>query len=177
MFKKPIKIGNSNPMSSKDRKVFKKDLRKYFSIEALDQLFLNVDVFTINKVFNSKMLIYSEDLNPLFVDSTSKKDYFPSIYALEQFPTLLKNKLFLKPGVQEFISKGAHLMWPGVDKVEELKDFNADEVVAIYDSNGKIFAIGALAIGSQEFEKDKKTEGHAAYILHYRGDTLFQLGD
>lgn len=61
MFKKPIKIGNSHAMSSKDRKTFKKDLRKNFDIEAIDQLFLSVDEFTINKVFNSKMIIYSEE--------------------------------------------------------------------------------------------------------------------
>lgn len=38
-------------------------------------------------------------------------------------------------------------MWPGVDKINELDDFMADEVVSIYTSEGKLFAIGALAIG------------------------------
>lgn len=42
------------------------------------------------------MTIYSDEENPIFVDSTSKKDYFPTVYALDLFPTILKNKLFMK---------------------------------------------------------------------------------
>lgn len=82
MFKKPIKIGTSNEMSSKDRKSFKNDLRKNFDLEAIGQLFQYVDVFTVNKVENSKMIIYSDEEIPMFVDSTSKKDFFPTVYAL-----------------------------------------------------------------------------------------------
>ena len=55
-----------------------------------------MDVFKVNKVDKSKMIIYSDEEIPMFVDSTSKKDFFPSIYALQRFPTLLKNKLFMK---------------------------------------------------------------------------------
>lgn len=40
----------------------------------------------------------------------------------------------MKKGVEDFIKKGAHLMWPGVDRLDELGDFSADEVVAIYTS-------------------------------------------
>lgn len=60
----------------------------------------------------------------------------------------MKNKLFLKKGTEESIFKGQHLKWQGVDKIDELGDFSADEVVAIYDFENKIIAVGALAIGS-----------------------------
>ena len=134
MFKKQVKIGNSYKQSSKDRKTLKKDLRKLFDSMAVEKLFQNIDSFSVNKVEKSKMIIYSDEDSPMFVDSTSKKDYFPSIYALAAFPTLLKHKLYMKKGVEEFIKKGAHLMWPGVDKIDKIDDFTVDDVVAIYTS-------------------------------------------
>lgn len=53
------------------------------------------------------MIIYSDEEDPFFVDSTSKKDYFPTVYALATFPTLLKHKIYIKKGVEEFIKKGS----------------------------------------------------------------------
>jgi predicted ribosome-associated RNA-binding protein Tma20 len=40
--------------------------------------------------------------------------------------------VFIKEGVEAFIFKGAHLMWPGVENVDSLPaDLCADDVVAI----------------------------------------------
>lgn len=69
------------------------------------------------------------------------------------------------------------MKWQGVDHIDELGNFSADEVVAIYDSQMKIFAVGALAIGSQDLKAMDKPEGNAAFILHFKGDTLYDLGD
>ena len=46
----------------------------------------------------------------------------------------------------------------------------ADEVTAVYTSDESLFALGALAIGSQEVTKDKEMDGDAAFILHFKGD-------
>jgi predicted ribosome-associated RNA-binding protein Tma20 len=46
--------------------------------------------------------------------------------------------VFIKEGVEAFIFKGAHLMWPGVDNVDNLPaDLSADDVVAIRRSSDK----------------------------------------
>ena len=69
----------------------------------------------------TKMLIYTFEDTPIFVDSTKKGDYFPSgklntkflVFILQIFPLLLPS-IKLNPGVEHFIYKGANLMWPGV---------------------------------------------------------------
>lgn len=53
----------------------------------------------------------------------------------------------------------------------------ADEVAAIYTSNNVLFALGALAIGSQDLKEDEENSGHAAFILHFKGDNLYLMGD
>lgn len=82
MFKKQIKISTSHKMSTKDRKKFKKDLKKHFDKESVDKLFYYVDEFDVMKVEKSKMIIYFGEGDPIFVDSTSKKDFFPSTYTV-----------------------------------------------------------------------------------------------
>jgi len=51
------------------------------------------------------------------VDSNSKKDYYPTIIVVEWFPDLIKIKIKLKKGVEDFLLKGANLMWPGVENI------------------------------------------------------------
>jgi len=41
-------------------------------------------------------------------------------------------------------------MWPGVSNKDQLGDFKADDVVDIYDSNGKFIAVGAYGCKSSE---------------------------
>ena len=36
------------------------------------------------------MVIYFGEGDPIFVDSTSKKDFFPSTYAVQMFPKMVK---------------------------------------------------------------------------------------
>lgn len=45
-------------------------------------------------------------------------------------------------------------MWPGVDRTQEMEQFMADEITALYTSDNSLFAIGALAVGSDEVVKD-----------------------
>jgi predicted ribosome-associated RNA-binding protein Tma20 len=46
------------------------------------------------------------------------KELFPTIYALLKVPNLVPTSFFLKTGVESYITNGADLMWPGVDRVE-----------------------------------------------------------
>lgn len=77
-------------MSTKDRKKFKRDLKKHFDQESVDQLFYYVDQFEVMKVEKSKMIIYFGEGDPIFVDSTSKRDFFPSLYTVQMFPKIVK---------------------------------------------------------------------------------------
>lgn len=53
MFKKPVRIGKSYDMKSKDRRNFKKDLKKNFDKQTVDEMFLFVDIFTVQKAEKS----------------------------------------------------------------------------------------------------------------------------
>lgn len=55
-------------------------------------------------------------------------------------------------------------MWPGV-KIDSMEEFDADEVVGIKKEDGSYFAVGALAMSSNDLEKMDKPEGVASYIL------------
>jgi predicted ribosome-associated RNA-binding protein Tma20 len=68
------------------------------------------------------MVIHSNEKYPLFVDPTKKGDHFPTVFAVQAYPQLI-GKLHLFPKVQEFVFKGANLMWPGVDKKDEIEEF------------------------------------------------------
>ena len=45
--------------------------------------------------------------------------YFPTIYLLSQMEYMVDQKIFLKPGVEQYIFKGADLMWPGIEAVSK----------------------------------------------------------
>lgn len=78
MFKKPLKSAQSNLISQKDRKKLKKDLSKYFHSDTIDQIFINTDEITCDKIQGNKTMIYKDENNPIFVDPTGKGDYFPT---------------------------------------------------------------------------------------------------
>lgn len=68
-------------------------------------------------------------------------------------------------------------MWPGVNNLNSLGKFKKDDVIAIQNSKRQIIAIGALGCSFDELKDNKDGSGVAAYILHYRGDKLWEMGD
>lgn len=78
MFKAPIKVASHNPISNKDRKKLKKDLCKFYPSDVVDIIFINSPEISATKLQNSSIIIYSDEEFPLFVDSTSNGDFFPS---------------------------------------------------------------------------------------------------
>lgn len=174
MFKKEIDIIDEKKMTPKERKNFKKSLKKNFDKTAIDKLFLYIDYFYMKKQKKSKMVFYTDETDPIFVDSTSKKDFFPTVYTLSQFPTLVPFFLKLKKNVENILKKGGQVMWSSVSNLDELGEFQPDSVIGLKDSNGNVFGIGALACGYKDLEEKK--EGVAAYVLHHKFDRLFEFG-
>merc|ERR1712032_575493 len=175
MFKKPFKVASHNPMSSKNRKKFKKDLYKAFDGSVIDQIFINSGEFSETKLSGCKVTIFSNDDAPMIIDPTGNRDYFPSIYAVDMYPDLVKC-LTLKEGVEKFVMNGANLMWPGVDNLQELDGILLDDVVGIRKSDGTLIAIGALATSLNDAKEMEVPEGVAVYILHIEGDQLWCAG-
>jgi predicted ribosome-associated RNA-binding protein Tma20 len=49
-------------------------------------------------------------------------------------------------------------------------------VVCIRDCKGDIIAIGAMSCSYDELKKNSDGSGVAVYILHYKGDKLWDMG-
>lgn len=120
------------------------------------------------------MIIYCSETDPLFVDATSKGDFFPTIYSLQMCPNLLAGIVRLHQGIEKFVFKGNPIDWKGVNKVEVLREFRQDDVVTICDAQGSVIGIGAISKNSIEISSGKLTEfsGAAVYILTFRDDFL-----
>lgn len=67
-------------------------------------------------------------------------------------------------------------MWPGVSSFAGLGNFKKDEVVSIRNLNGEVIAIGALGCSLEELKENQDGTGIAAYILHFKGDRLWDMG-
>lgn len=95
------------------------------------------------------MLVYMDEDSPLFVDPTGKNDFFPSIYTLMAYPSIIPS-VDIFEGVEDNIYKGANLMWPGVSNYARLGEFEKDGVVGIRNSKGIFVGIGALIIDKKD---------------------------
>lgn len=78
MFKGAIKVAGHSAISNKDRKKLKKDLTKNFPTDVIDTIFINTGEFSATKLQNSPIILYSDEEFPMFVDSTSNGDFFPT---------------------------------------------------------------------------------------------------
>jgi translation initiation factor 2D len=121
------------------------------------------------------MLIYMGEDYPLLVDGTGKDDFFPSLYVCAAYQPLLKN-IIINEGVEGYIFNGANLMWPGVRDFSNLGNFKKDDVILIVTCKGEPIAVGAMGCSLDELKKSPDGSGIAVYILHYRGDKLWEMG-
>ena len=175
MFKKAIKIGAQNQLSGKDRKNIKNKLSVQFNAKAIQTIVAQQEKINCNKVSGSKVLIYMGDDFPLFVDGTGKEDFFPTVYLCAAYEPVVPS-IYLNEGVQSYIFNGANLMWPGVRDFSALGNFKKDQVVSIRDCKGVVIAVGALGCSFNDLKENKDGSGVAAYILHYKGDRLWDMG-
>lgn len=175
MFKKAFKVASTNSLSGKDKKKLIADLSKFYDPEAINILFEKSNPNLVaNKLQGSKIQIYIAGDVPLFVDATSKGDFFPTIYTFQQVQTLSQS-VEVNPGVDAFLAGGANLMWTGVKNPNGLGDFKKDDVRYIKTAENKIIAVGAMACSSQELA-EKGAQGTAMFILHVIDDKLWTAG-
>lgn len=78
MFKKPLKVSTHNLLGGKDKKTLKKDLCKLFHQKSIEHFFENNEKVYCDKMQGSKIVVYSTDNFPAFVDSTGKGAFFPT---------------------------------------------------------------------------------------------------
>ena len=143
--------------------------------EGVEKLFIYAEQLTCQRFEKSKTLVYRDELDPLFVDSTSNKDFFPTVYCLSLFPDVAKFTFKLKADAEKGL-KGGQVGWSDVTNIDELPEFNGDEVVSLQAADGRVVAVGAIACSKKALEEPDKRNGPAAYILHTADDTLFELG-
>jgi predicted RNA-binding protein (TIGR00451 family) len=104
------------------------------------------------------------------------KIFFLTVYTCTALPDLIPT-IRLNKGVEEFIYKGAHLMWPGVSNRNDLGEFDNDDLRRIVSSEGIVVAVGAMAMNSKELEEDENPdEGICCHILHHNKDKLYEMG-
>ncbi len=98
--------------------------------------------------------------------------YFPTVKGA----LLLENKrrfVTVDRGAVRFITRGAHVMRPGiVDYDPEIK--KGDLVVVKEETHGKPLAIGRALWDGRKFEEKK--EGKCVENIHYVGDEIWKIG-
>lgn len=176
MFKKPYKISTQTVLSSKDRKRVLQEFSCRFDPTASHQLYESTPELRVQKIEKTKILIYRNGDNPLFVDPSSNHEYFPTVYTVNAHPGLVKHVLWVPRQVQQFIGNGANLMWKGVLNFSELGEFRAGEMAVVRTIDGRNIAVGTMAIDKALMVQIGRFEGVAVNVLHYEGDWLFQSG-
>ena len=78
MFKKPLKVSTHNLLGGKDKKSLKKELCTSFHAKSIEHFFDANEKIYCDKMQGSKVVVYSTDTYPAFVDSTGKGAYFPT---------------------------------------------------------------------------------------------------
>lgn len=150
MFKKKFKISAQFSVSNKDKKEVIAILKQVYRESEVEKLItpnceLRQDKITASKDYIYTLISDDEGEIPLLAYHEAKggiKEVYPSIYALLRVPFFVPTIFYLKPGVESFIINGAHLMWPGVDRVE----YNNPEEQKDQEENKGILTLSSILI-------------------------------
>ncbi|CAM9272469.1 unnamed protein product, partial [Phaeothamnion confervicola] len=117
----------------------------------------------------------------------------PTCYTLHRAPQILR-QVFVYPGVAEKVCRGADLFLPGVVRPDDLEGtalatgtpwphlvfggpFAKDELCALVTAGGWApFAVGRLALSSEDALDWGLAHGTCVEVLQYVGDALWQSG-
>jgi predicted ribosome-associated RNA-binding protein Tma20 len=114
MFKKRFKLSAENQLSGKDKKQLRARLAEIVGPLTAGHFVDNSRKLVGKKVQGSKLVILTEEDNPMVVDlSGALQDLCVTVYFLMAYPDCLP-RLVLRPGVEDILAGGANLMWPGV---------------------------------------------------------------
>uniref|UniRef100_A0A914LDQ1 SUI1 domain-containing protein n=1 Tax=Meloidogyne incognita TaxID=6306 RepID=A0A914LDQ1_MELIC len=138
--------------------------------------------------YGSNAVIYLLEKEPMiFQDGADKINFFPSVYFLWSFPTIFPI-LFIQHSTFGFLKKGADLMIPGIELINQFPKFEENCPVGIStickNKEGNGYTIcGPLAVGKVLFSSDELKEkietgqkGKGVEILHIFGDFLWESG-
>jgi translation initiation factor 2D len=174
MFKKDFTVAERSDMSNKERKKFKKSLIVHFKQNSIQEYFLQVDKFYTEKVEKKKYIIICDDQNPLWVDSTGKGDFFPTVYSLSLYPKLAENYLEISSKILKKLRKKPMITWSEITNKDKLKSFGSDDVVGLLSEKGDLVGVGAMACSSED---DQDDDNPAVYVLQNVQDKMFEHGN
>uniref|UniRef100_A0A914NU59 Pre-PUA domain-containing protein n=1 Tax=Meloidogyne incognita TaxID=6306 RepID=A0A914NU59_MELIC len=133
--------------------------------------------------YGSNAVIYLLEKEPMIFQGADKENFFPSVYFLWSFPTIFPI-LFIQHSTFGFLKKGADLMIPGIELINQFPKFEENCPVGIStickNKEGNGYTIcGPLAVGKVLFSSDELKEkietgqkGKGVEILHIFGDFL-----
>jgi len=186
MFKKKVKVSQSHAISNKDRKGLKEQMvvKQQFDAKGVDKL-LDGEIQCC-KLQGLKAVLYQKDKAPLFFAMNSKPgtEVLPTgiklclslVYALLECPNLVPNKVFINLGVDDFVFKGADLMFPGIKSIEP-PEFKQNQVAVIFSKNARISSQEWIPIAVGRFLVNEVQEkGRAIQSEHYMFDELWNMG-
>mmetsp|Transcript_36954 Transcript_36954/g.104288 ORF Transcript_36954/g.104288 Transcript_36954/m.104288 type:complete len:601 (-) Transcript_36954:203-2005(-) len=179
MFKKPVTISARHKVSGSDRKKLRRTLQTAFSCASEEDILAFLPnkegQLEVGKVQSSKIQIYFLDDEPIIVDSSSKGDFFPTVYALWKSPALLPAVTVKHPAVTKFVVGGADLMLPGVDASAGIPPMEKGAICAILSpGNSAPLAVGEVAIASSDVYM-AAGKGRFLLAMHHYRDCLWAL--
>lgn len=117
----------------------------------------------------SRTVIYTLDGVPIFLDTSGKGDFAPTVFSLWKVPHLLRRVWVKHPAVTQFIIGGADLMLPGVDVAPEDSVYDKDALVAVcVHGNPAPLAVGYAAMSSAE-ARQRAAAGAKGKLVAVRG--------
>lgn len=139
-------------LSGKDKKQLNDKLPKGYSVDKKDDIVIKDDLLLKNK---EPFLIISKD------------SYLPHLKSVDE------NKykcVYVDKGAIPFILKGATLMRPGIQRIDE--GFENGEVILIKDENhNKTIAIGFALLSSKEMLE--QSGGKSVDVYHFVSDKYY----
>ena len=98
------------------------------------------------------------------------------VYTCTALPDLIPS-IYLNKGVEEYLYKGAQLMWPGVRNIAEMGPFQNDDLRRIVSHDGTVVGIGAMSCSSEDVDQQNSSEGVCCMVLHHNKDKLYEMGE
>jgi hypothetical protein len=90
------------------------------------------------------MYVYTTEEYPIFVDSTKKGDFIPTVFTIKAFPDIIP-KLKLTKEAEQRVYSEQKLEWPLISNWEDLNEFKNDDVYAVTSSEDQVLAVVAMA--------------------------------
>lgn len=144
-------------LSNKEKKQLNEILWKNYVLDKKDE------------VVEDKNIIYKNSDKYLIILGKDKKGIKKVIPHLRTLNESSFKSVYIDAGAIPFLIKGADMMRPGIQKIE---DFKKGEIILIKDEQySKTLGIGEALYDSEEMKKMEK--GISVKVHHYMGDQNF----